>query len=125
VGWLRASRGGTRVFLQERCAIPDCGAEPVVCGAAIPFVQNIAGPGAARRVEFAWDGLISVVDSVARCETRRPAPPGEYVARFCYSREAEFPAGPDSTRAAPGRLLRPICVERTFTPEDTEVVLTI
>jgi hypothetical protein len=125
VGWVHASRGAERIDLQERCAIPDCGTEPAVCGAAIPLVRDIAADGAARGVEFVWDGLMSVVDSAARCETRRPAPPGSYVARFCYAREAETTPGGDASRAVPGRVVRPVCVEQPFTLEDREVVLGI
>jgi hypothetical protein len=53
--------------------------------------------------------MTSVLDSVARCEIRQPAPPGDYVARFCYGVQ--------------GRLKDPACVTRPFTVGDREVVL--
>jgi hypothetical protein len=126
-GWIRAFREGARVYLSERCEIADCGVPPAVCGAGIPLVRDLTA-GGDRRVELVWDGLTSTVDSVAGCETRRPAPPGSYVARFCYSREADVrsPATPPpmgTAAATPGRLIRPTCEERPFTLADREAVL--
>jgi hypothetical protein len=125
VGWVRASRAGVPVHFRERCDIEDCGAPAAVCGAAIPMVRDIAGGGGPPGVELVWDGTTSVVDSVSRCETRRPAPPGDYVARFCYSREAEVQPGGYPGAARPGRLLNPTCVNRAFGLQDREVVLPV
>jgi hypothetical protein len=115
VGWVSVTLAGVRVDLQERCDVPDCGVPPAVCGMAVPMVRDLTA-GGGRRVEFVWDGMWSVVDSVARCETRRAAPAGDYVARFCWSREAvvEGGGGGDPSRAVQGRLVRPECAERGF-----------
>lgn len=124
-GWVRVTRGGERIFLRERCDIADCDAPPAVCGASIPLVRDIGGGGGPRSVELVWDGMTSVVDSASRCETRRPAPPGEYVARFCYSREADLQGGGNPAAGVPGRLTSPTCVDRPFTLQDRAVVLSV
>jgi len=124
-GWVRVTRNGERIFLGERCDIEDCGVPPAVCGAAIPMVRGINGACGPKGVELVWDGTTSVVDSVARFETRRPAPPGDYVARFCYSRAADLEAGGDPARGVQGRLTDPTCVTRPFTLQDREVVLPV
>ncbi len=124
LGWVRVSTGGERIYFRERCEVADCGAEPAICGAAIPMVKNIASDADNRSIEFVWDGMTSVIDSLSGCETRQPAPQGEYIARFCFSREAE-PEGADPTRAVPGRLVGPTCVEKSFTLQEREVVLAV
>ncbi len=124
-GWVSASRDGERIWFRERCDIEDCSAPAAVCGAAIPMVRALAMPGAPRRIELVWDGSTSEIAPVERCETRRPAAPGGYVARFCYAREAAFDGagsgGPGRDR--PGRLVRPTCVEQPFTRRDRDVVV--
>ena len=122
VGWVSVTLAGARVDLVERCDVPDCGVDPAVCGMAVPMVRDLAA-GTDRRAEFMWEGMTSVVDSVARCETRRAAPPGEYVARFCWSREVALDGAGDAGRAVQGRLVRPECVERGFTLAVGEVVV--
>lgn len=123
-GWVHAFRDGERIYFTERCEIEDCGVPPVVCGAALSFVRDLANdPNLA--VELVWDGITSVVDSLSGCETRQPAPPGDYVARFCYSDEAEFDGTGDPTRAVLGRAVRPTCIEKLFTLDDHQVVLRI
>ena len=124
-GWVRLFRNDERIYLRERCEIPDCGVTPAVCGAAIPLVRNIKGDGSLSSVEFVWDGMTSVIDPRTGCETRQSADPGEYVARFCYSRTAEFEPGGDTSRAAPGSLVDAACTEIPFTLQQTEVVLRI
>jgi hypothetical protein len=122
-GWVWAARDGRRAYLHERCEIADCGQQPAVCGAPVPLLRDLAG-GGERRVEFQWDGMISLVDSAAgRCEIRRVAPPGTYVAHLCYSRRAETQGPPSPTGVVQGRLVQPTCVERKFTPSDREVIL--
>jgi len=121
-GWVRAFRGGQRIFLLPRCDIEDCGAPPAVCGAALPVVLDLARVPD-RSIEFVWDGMTSVIDTVIGCETRQMALPGEYLARFCYSSEAELESGSDPTRPSPGRLVRPQCVDMSFGLADREVVL--
>jgi len=124
-GWVRSFRDGERMYLRERCEIEDCGVPPVVCGAAIPLVRDIKGTASLTSIEFVWDGMTSVLDPASGCETRRPAGAGDYVARFCFSRRAEFYAEGDPTVAIPGGLVDPTCVERRFTLRDQQVVLRI
>jgi hypothetical protein len=121
-GWIRVTREGRPVALRERCDLPECGADPAVCGAALPMVGDLAGRGE-RRVELVWDGTTSVVDSARQCERRVAADPGGYVARFCYSTEAQPQGPPDSTGAMPGRLGAVTCREMPFTLSDREVTL--
>ena len=121
-GWVRAFRGGQRIFLLPRCDIEDCGAPPAVCGAALPVVLDLASVPD-RSIEFVWDGMTSVIDTVTGCETRQMALQGEYLARFCYSSEAELDSVGDPARPSPGRLVRPQCVEISFGLADREVVL--
>lgn len=123
LGWVMAFRDGERIYFRERCEIGDCGAPVAVCGAAIPLIRNIAGGRDRRSIEFAWDRLTSVRDSLSGCETRHPALPGAYIARFCFSREAEFQGDADPTRAVPGRLIHPVCKEQPFTLREQAVVL--
>ena len=125
IGWIQASRGGERVYFRERCEIEDCANRGVVCGAAMAMIRNIGEGAQSGGIEFVWDGMTSGFDGVSGCELRRPAPPGDYIARFCYSREAEFQSGGDPTMAVPGRLIRPDCTERPFTLLDQEVVFRI
>ena len=125
LGWIRAFRGPERVHFRERCEIEDCANRGVVCGAAISMIKNIANTGQTGMIEFVWHGMTSVVDAVSECETRQPALPGDYIARFCYSREAEFEGDSDPTRAVPGRLIRPTCTDKPFTLLEQEVVLRI
>ena len=124
-GWIQVFRDSERIYLRERCEIEDCGATPVVCGAAIPRIRDIAGGEERVPVEFEWDGMTSVIDPISECETRVPAPLGNYIARFCYSREAEFEGRGDPTRAVPGGVVHPTCVERPFTLYERQVVLRI
>ena len=123
-GWISAFRGSERVYFRERCEIEDCGSN-AVCGVSIPMVQDIADPGATGVIELMWDGLTSVADPVAGCELRQPAPQGEYVARFCYSREAELEGGVAPTNPVPGGLVRATCTDLPFTLLEREVVLRI
>ena len=124
-GWVKVFRNDERIYLRERCEIPDCGVTPAVCGAAIPLVKNIKGDAGLSSIEFAWDGLTSVTDPGTGCETRQPAGSGDYVSRFCFSRTAEFEPGSDTGRAAPGSLVEPTCVEIPFTLQQPQVVLRI
>jgi hypothetical protein len=118
-GWVEVTHEGRSIPLRERCEVQDCGSPSGVCGMSIPVVSDLAE---SRRVERVWDTTTSVIDSVAGCERRVPAPAGAYVARFCYSREADRLGG--QIPGMPGdRLVNPICTERQFTLEDTEVVL--
>ena len=122
-GWIRAFRGADRVYFRERCDIEDCARRAIVCGAAMPMIKNIASQAQIGLTEFIWDGTTSVVDTVSGCETRQPALSGNFIARFCYSREAEFEGDSDLALGVPGRLVRPTCVEKPFTLLDREVVL--
>ncbi len=123
LGWVKAFRDGERIFFRERCEIEDCGVPPAVCGAAIPLIRKIGGAGDRGTIEFVWDGMTSVLDPLSGCETRQSAAPGDYIARFCYSREAEFAGNSDPTRAVSGRLIHPKCVEKPFTLKEQQVVL--
>jgi hypothetical protein len=121
-GWVEVTRDGIRVYLRERCDIEDCGVRAAVCGMAIPVVRDLAATEG-RLVELVWDVATSVLDTPAGCERREAASPGVYIARFCYSPRAEY-GGPPTLPGIPGdRLVDPMCVERSFTPEDREVVL--
>lgn len=104
-GWVRVTRlagprPGERVFLRERCEVEDCGAPAAVCGAGLPLVRDVAA--GARAVEYRWDGATSAVDAATHCETRRPAPPGRYLARFCYARRADLAEGGGAPAPAAG-----------------------
>ncbi len=125
LGWVAVSRGPDRIYFRERCEVEDCARLGVVCGAAVSMVSNIAGEGGARTIEYEWNGITSVLDPVSGCESRETSPPGDYVARFCYSREARFEGEADETGAVPGRLLNPTCVEKRFALDEREVVLII
>jgi hypothetical protein len=125
LGWITVYREGERIYFRERCEIEDCGVPHAVCGAAFPEVRNIAGGGDRRSIEFVWDGMTSVRDSLSGCETRRPVSPGQYIARFCYSREAEVEGNGDPLRAVPGRLIDATCIEKPFTLLEREMVLRI
>jgi hypothetical protein len=124
VGWVRAFWGGVtgeRIYLKERCEIADCGLPPVVCGASIPMIRDLAGPQN-RSVAFVWDGKKSVFEF--GCEGRQPASTsGSYVAKFCYSTQAQVEGSGDPYVGVPGQLLNPTCVTRTFGRSDNEVVL--
>lgn len=123
-GWIGIHHGQERIFLRERCEVEDCGRSPVVCGPALQTVVDVASLSD-RSVTLVWDGSTSVVRAPNTCETREPAPPGEYVARFCYSREVQVADRSDLTQPTVGLLLQPICVERAFGLEDAVVVLTL
>jgi len=124
-GWVRVSRDGEGIYLKERCEVPDCGVAAAVCGAALPFVRDLAGASGEKGIEFVWDLTTSVLDSASRCETRQPAPPGDYVARFCFSREATLEGQGDPTQAVMGRIAAPTCIDKPFTLQEQQVVLTI
>jgi hypothetical protein len=124
-GWVRLFRDSVRIYLRERCDIEDCGVPPAVCGAAIPLIRDITATANLTGIELVWDGMTSVLDSLSGCETRRPAGAGNYVARFCFSRRAEFEPGGDPTGSVPGTLVEPTCVEKPFTLGDQQVVLRI
>ena len=119
-GWIRVTHAdGRPVYLKPRCEIADCGKPAAVCGAAIPLVRDISSIG---RVEFAWDGTDSVLDSAAGCEIRQPATPGNYVASFCYSRKAETTGDGNPASGIQGSLVTPVCRDVLFTwPKATDV----
>lgn len=125
LGWVKVFRDGERIYFRERCEIEDCGEPPAVCGAAVPLIRNIAAGKDPRTVEFVWDGMTSVPDPLSGCETRQPAPPGGYIARFCFSSEAEFEGNRDPSRTIPGRPVQATCVEKEFTLDEEQVVLSI
>jgi hypothetical protein len=108
------------------CDVPDCGEDPVVCGAAIPRVRQIAERDGAGSVTYEWDGTTSVIEESGQCERRVAAPPGEYTARFCWSHAVDADPSADATVASgvSGTLAGRMCEERAFTlGEDREVVL--
>lgn len=112
-GWVRVTRQGEPVFLRERCDVETCGAPGGVCGAAIPLVRDVAAGG--REIVLRWDRATSVVDARAGCQTRRPAPDGAYVARFCYARRAELAEGGLVTGGdRQGQVVAPVCREVPF-----------
>lgn len=123
LGWVTVFRDGERIYFGERCEIEDCGVPPAVCGAALSMVRDVAAADE-RGIAFVWDGMTSTIDPSRQCERRQPAPPGNYVARFCYSREATVQGG-DPARAAQGSVRNPTCVDRTFTLHEHEIVFRI
>ena len=125
VGGVQACRDGERIHFRERCEIEDCANRGVVCGAAMSTIRNIGAGAETGMIEFVWDGMTSAFDEVSGCEIRRPALPGDYIARFCYSREAEFQTNSDPALAVPGRLVGLDCTERPFTLLNEEVVFGI
>lgn len=104
-GFSITDESGARVDIRPRCDIADCDVPPAVCGAGIPVIRDIA----AGRIEVEWDGMMSVIDPVRACETRRPAPPGRYVATFCHSRQASFVGEGDTKVGVQGSLVQPTC----------------
>ena len=122
-GWVRVFREGERVYLRERCEIPNCGEPVAVCGAAIPLIRDLKSDSSLSSVEFTWDGITSVIDPASGCESRRPAMEGTYIARFCYSTEAEVEPGAEGRAASPGTLVDATCVENPFTLQDSHVAL--
>jgi hypothetical protein len=118
-GWVEVTLDGRRVYLLERCDIGDCAERATVCGMSLPEVRDLAALDQ-RSVEITWDGMTSALDVDTGCERRVPAEPGAYVARFCYSRRAEFGGSPGMPGA---RLLDPTCADHPFTLDDRQVVL--
>lgn len=124
--WVVASMGGERVYFDERCDIEDCVDPSGVCGAALPQVRDITGGDYTGSIELFWAGETSVLDEVDGCERRELAPPGDYVAQFCFSLQAMIEGPGDPTDAVPGRLIDPVCVDQPFSPfVDDEVVYQI
>ena len=118
-GWVTLTgEDGARVYIRPRCDIADCGKAPAVCGAAIPVVRDIASGS----IEVEWDGMTSVVNPAAACETRQPAPPGSYVATFCYAREAALMGDGDPKKGVQGTLVQPTCAKVPFTWPGAETV---
>ena len=118
-GWIEVSHaGGARVYLRARCEVPDCGRPEISCGAAVPLVRDIARGS----IESEWDGTESIFDGSSGCETRRPAPPGRYVAKFCYAHEAAIVAGSGSPEGVQGTIERPLCTDVPFTLPGAGVV---
>ncbi len=113
-GWVTVRNSAGPVHLQTRCDIALCGADPAVCGISIPSVRDIGVGAATHTIETTWDRRTSVEDTALRCQQRLPAPAGEYIARFCHGRNAEA-----------GRVVRPACVERTFTLDDSRVAIRV
>ena len=109
--WIHVSRNGQPVYLRPRCEIPDCSKPTVVCGAAIPIVRDAVKAG---NVEFEWDGLESVVDPIAGCETQQATPPGNYVASFCYSRTAGMSGSDNTAVDKQGTVVNPVCKDVPF-----------
>lgn len=111
-GWVSITdESGARVDIRPRCDIADCDMPPAVCGAGIPVIRDIA----AGRIEVEWDGMMSVIDPMRACETRRPAPPGRYVATFCHARQASFVGEGDTKVGVQGSLVHPTCARVPFT----------
>ncbi len=92
-----AGPDNSRVFLRERCAIPDCQGDGGVCGMALPVVRRL-DPG--DSIRFGWDGRTSRTLSGRRCEVREAVPDGTYEVEFCWTHQEPEPAsnpidGPD------------------------------
>lgn len=122
-GWVVVRRGEDRMWFEARCEIEDCEEPSGVCGAALPRVRDITGGTRTGSIELFWDGVTSVRDPERGCERRVPAPPGDYVATFCWSLRAEFEGAGDPEEAIGGRVVDPTCVDVPFTfPDDEEVV---
>ena len=124
-GWVRVARSGERIYLRERCEVPDCGASPAVCGASVPVVRDVVARGATRTIDVEWDGAMSFVDPASRCERRTPVPAGDYVATFCYSRQVELAGGSDGADLQ-GVLRQPTCRDVPFSlPGSSDVQLSL
>lgn len=90
--WVAIRRDGAeaeRVFLRERCAIPECGGDQGVCGMALPVVRRLE-PG--DSIHFEWDGRSSRTRMEGQCEIRETVPRGGYTAEFCWTPEEPDPA---------------------------------
>ncbi len=122
--WVRVTKDGVPVVLEERCEIIDCVNPGGICGAALPRVKDITGGTAVGSIELLSDGRMSVVDPVLSCETLESLPDGSYTATFCWALSAEFQGkgDPSSDDGAPGRVTTPTCTDVSFDlPEDSEV----
>lgn len=78
----------SRIWLRERCEIPDCGVDPAVCGMSLPVVRTLS-PG--DSLSWRWDGRTSRTRMEGTCEIRQPAAPGRYTVEVCSTREAPQP----------------------------------
>lgn len=123
--WITLMRGTERVWINERCELPDCGQEPAVCGAGIAMVRNIGGGAVERTIELTWDGKTSVRTS-AGCEVRErvQASAGALTARICWSTRAERQGG-GGPMMGPGRVVNATCAERQVTSRDTAIVVRV
>lgn len=123
--WITLMRGTERVWINERCELPDCGQEPAVCGAGIPMVRNVGGAAAERAIELTWDGRTSVRAS-AGCEMRErvQASAGALTARICWSARVERQGG-GGPLMGPGRVTGATCTDRQVTSRDTAIVVQV
>ena len=120
--WVTLWRGTERVWLQERCELPDCGQEPAVCGAALPMVRNIGALATQRSVELVWDGRTSL-QTTERCEIRQRVTSAEPLrARFCWSPRAQLEG---AGNPAMGRVVEPVCADRALAASDTVMVFVV
>ena len=126
--WVVITGPQGRVWLDERCGVPDCDDDTGACGVAEPMVRDVTGGTYQGTIERLWSGLTSVETS-AGCELREPSAPGAYEARFCWSLRADLEGTGntgDPTVAVPGTLVDPACATVGFElPADDEVLFRI
>ncbi|MCA9540473.1 MAG: hypothetical protein KC620_16350 [Myxococcales bacterium] len=121
--WVTVTHEGAEIWMGERCALQRCGQPDPVCALSGPMVRDVTEGDFQGEITFAWDGTMSEVDAVANCENILPAPPGAYVARFCYGFQADFASEDDAgQRDRAGTVANPQCHDVAFTLPDDEVV---
>ncbi len=104
------------VWLFDRCDIPICDEGGGACGQALPQVLDVTQGGYGGQVFVTWDGHRRALVASGDCLERVPAPPGDYVARFCFGWSVTEP-GPG------GEVLDPWCEEVPFTLPGAEKVV--
>jgi hypothetical protein len=105
--WVSISRDGAPVRFLDECFAPPCVEGGGFCGAAICVVENITGGTRYGSIFMSWDGWIRPEPDQPAC---RPAPPGDYTARFCLAYRHEM-----------GEVTDPFCHDVPFTLPTREV----
>lgn len=109
-GWVEILRDGEPLPIHDRCDVPACDdPDAGVCGIAFQSVRSLTRGDYGGSAWLTWDGRVRVPSADGSCRRTEAAPPGDYVARFCFGWTTDEAPGGAGTIVT-----IPTCVEEPF-----------
>ena len=122
--WFRIYGQGARIWVTDPCGGEHCDGPAEPCDNTTPRVRNITGGDYFGAIHYTWDRMARVEPTGRACYVRQPLPPGEYGAELCYGFEVDLlDDEADVNKAAPGRLVDPLCRRLHFEMPQAESIV--